>query len=160
MEVSDYLRGPVSLRACVNGPGGPPTLANKFRRTISASEFVPPDHWRNGPNSLGHRNTTDRRFGLPYAPSILVFHFLYIYCSTAVKYMATPYLSTVVGELSPEEIERLQERREAVKNYRPPKWKSSFVDKVSGKQIDETMVDHASILSQLPHMCFIILKLK
>ena len=74
--------------------------------------------------------------------------------------MATPYLSTVVGELSPEEIERLQERREAVKNYRPPKWKSSYVDKVSGKQIDETMVDHASILSQLPHMCFIILKLK
>ena len=76
--------------------------------------------------------------------------------------MATLNPSSMVDELSPEEIERLhvQERREAVKNYRPPKWKSSCVDEVSGKQIDKTMVDHASILSQLPHMCFIILKLK
>ena len=74
--------------------------------------------------------------------------------------MATPYLSTVVGKLSPEEIERLKERREAVKKYRPPKRKSSCVDDVSGEQIEQAMVDHASILSQLPHMCYIILKLK
>ena len=49
---ADVLRGPDHLRACVDGPGGPFALANEFWRTISASEFVPPDYWRGGPNSL------------------------------------------------------------------------------------------------------------
>ena len=68
--------------------------------------------------------------------------------------MATPYPSTVEGELSPEEIERLKKRRRDVKNYLPPKWRSNSVDDVSGQHIEQAMVDHASILSQV-HYCII-----
>ena len=63
--------------------------------------------------------------------------------------MATPYPSTVMGELdrlSPQEIERLGKRRRDVKNYHPPKWRSNCVDDVSGQPIEQAMVDHASIL--------------
>ena len=64
--------------------------------------------------------------------------------------MATPYPSTVFGELdrlTPEEIERLEKRRKDVKNYLPPKWRSNSADDVSGQPIEQAMVDHASILN-------------
>ena len=64
--------------------------------------------------------------------------------------MATPYPSTLIGELdrlSPEEVERLEKRRSDVMNYRPPKWRSNCADDVSGEPIEQAMVDHASILT-------------
>ena len=63
--------------------------------------------------------------------------------------MATPYPSTVLGELealSPQELERLEKRRRDVKNYRPPRWRSNCADDVSGRPMEQAMVDHASIL--------------
>ena len=41
-------------RRCVIVPGATITLANSFRRNISASEFVLPEHFRGGTNPLSH----------------------------------------------------------------------------------------------------------
>ena len=45
---ADILHRPDHLRACVDGLGEPFVLVNEFQRTISASEFVPPDYWCGG----------------------------------------------------------------------------------------------------------------
>ena len=60
-------------------------------------------------------------------------------------YTPRSYPLTMVGELSPEEKERLEKRRTDVKDYKPPKWRSHCVDDVSGEVIEQPMVDHASI---------------
>ena len=39
---TEHLRGPERIRECGNVPGRTPTLANVFRRNVSASGFVPP----------------------------------------------------------------------------------------------------------------------
>jgi hypothetical protein len=52
-------------------------------------------------------------------------------------------------DLLPEEWSRLEKRRKAVREYEPPKWVSNHVDVVSGRCIEQSMVDHASILQHL-----------
>ena len=52
---AEHLRGPERIRECGNVPGGTPTLADVFRRNISASGFVLPEHFRGGTNPLWHR---------------------------------------------------------------------------------------------------------
>lgn len=49
-------------------------------------------------------------------------------------------------ELLPEEWERLRKRRNDVKDYEPPMWRSNLTDDVSGTHIEKRMVEHASIL--------------
>lgn len=49
-------------------------------------------------------------------------------------------------DLLPEEWSRLEKRRKSVKEYEPPKWTSNHVDVVSGRHIEQSMVEHASIL--------------
>jgi len=49
-------------------------------------------------------------------------------------------------DLSTDEWERLQKRRDFVKNYQPPIWRSRSTDLVSGAPIEKRMVEHASIL--------------
>ena len=68
--------------------------------------------------------------------------------------MATPQLQTQqlhdeTLTLRPEERERLKKRRQYVKDYDPPKWRSSQPDPVSGQLIERPMVPHASILHSL-----------
>ena len=52
---ADHLCSLDHLRACINGPDRPPTLANKFQWTISTSKICPLDYWHGGPNTLWHR---------------------------------------------------------------------------------------------------------
>ena len=52
--------------------------------------------------------------------------------------------------LKPEERMRLEKRRKDVRNYEPPKWKSSRPDPVSGNIVERAMVPHASIR---PYVC-------
>lgn len=67
--------------------------------------------------------------------------------------MASPLLSQPLSggqerlELVPEERERLEKRRKAVRDYDPPKWTSNDNDAVSGSRVEVQMVAHASILS-------------
>ena len=49
-------------------------------------------------------------------------------------------------DLKPEEWSWLKKRRKDVREYNPPKWVSNHVDVVSGQHIEQSMVDHASIL--------------
>lgn len=56
-------------------------------------------------------------------------------------------------DLLPEEQSRLEKRRKSVKEYEPPKWISNHVDVVSGRHIERSMVDHASILFVLLSIC-------
>ena len=73
--------------------------------------------------------------------------------------MATPYPSTLIGELdrlSPQEVERLEKRRSDVMNYRPPKWRSNYMDDVSGQPIEQEMVQHASILTDSSASCYML----
>ena len=49
---AEHLRGPERIRECGNAPGGTPTLADVFRRNVSASGFVPPEHFLGGTNPL------------------------------------------------------------------------------------------------------------
>ena len=49
---AEHLRGPERIRECGNVPGGTPTLADVFRRNVSARGFVPPEHFRGGTNPL------------------------------------------------------------------------------------------------------------
>lgn len=49
-------------------------------------------------------------------------------------------------DLQPDEWSRLKKRRKDVKEYEPPKWTSNHVDVVSGQYIEQSMVEHASIL--------------
>lgn len=65
--------------------------------------------------------------------------------------MATPLVNTQqlhedTLTLRPEERQRLEKRRQYVRDYEPPKWKSSQPDPVSGQLIERPMVPHASIL--------------
>ncbi|CAI8047349.1 hypothetical protein GBAR_LOCUS26165 [Geodia barretti] len=65
--------------------------------------------------------------------------------------MATPQLQTQqlhdeTLTLRPEERERLKKRRQYVKDYDPPKWRSSQPDPVSGQLIERPMVPHANIV--------------
>lgn len=66
-----------------------------------------------------------------------------------------PSLSLASRTLRPEEWARLDTRRSYIKDYEPPRWKSSHIDDVSGEYIEHRMVDHASILKlfKLSH-CF------
>ena len=48
----EHLRGLDRLRDCGNVPGGTPMLADMFRWNVSASGFVPPEHFRGGTNLL------------------------------------------------------------------------------------------------------------
>lgn len=57
-----------------------------------------------------------------------------------------PSLALANHTLRPEEWTRLATRRNYIKNYETPKWKSSHMDDVSGEYIEHPMVDHASIL--------------
>ena len=52
--------------------------------------------------------------------------------------------------LKPEERMRLEKRRKDVRDYEPPKWKSSRPDPVSGNIVERPMVPHASIR---PYVC-------
>lgn len=52
--------------------------------------------------------------------------------------------------LRPEEVAILEKRRKAVREYDPPKWRSSYADPVSGQCAETPMVDHASILLVTP----------
>ena len=49
-------------------------------------------------------------------------------------------------DLSPDEWSRLEKRRQSVRDYDPPKWVSNHVDVVSGRHVEQSMVNHASIL--------------
>ena len=49
--------------------------------------------------------------------------------------------------LRPEEKERLEKRRNDVRDYTPPKWTSTHPDPVSGQLVERSMVPHASILN-------------
>ena len=54
--------------------------------------------------------------------------------------------SSPLLDLSEDEWERLRKRREFVKGYQPPLWRSNTNDLVSGGRIEKKMVEHASIL--------------
>ena len=42
---------------CVIVPGGTITVVNSFHRNMSASEFVPPEHFLGGTNLLSHASS-------------------------------------------------------------------------------------------------------
>ena len=73
--------------------------------------------------------------------------------------MATPFTNTQCPQdetlsLRPEEHQRLEKRRKYVRDYDPPKWKSTYPDPVSNAHLERLMVPHASI----PHSTLIVLK--
>ena len=47
--------------------------------------------------------------------------------------------------LRPEEQQRLEKRRADVRDYDPPRWRSSHPDPVSDRHVERLMVPHASI---------------
>ena len=67
--------------------------------------------------------------------------------------MASP-ISDVLDALltlRPEEQQRLEKRRAYVRDYDPPKWRSSHTDPVSGSHVERLMVPHASIPPSLAY---------
>ena len=64
--------------------------------------------------------------------------------------MATPLTSASAvsanSDLLADEWDRLNKRRLSVRNYDPPKWVSNHEDVVSGRLVERSMVEHASIL--------------
>ena len=55
--------------------------------------------------------------------------------------------SNAVQDLVPDELNILKKRRSSVRSYEPPKWRSNHLDSVSGQHVEQSMVDHASILT-------------